>query len=222
MCAKMAQNRPLTRNISGLPRVCQGFAKGWDPHGRPVFIGLPRVPRVPRVLAGGWGWGSQSPTRCSAFDVQRSMFSSFPVLTPHQNSRFCLVSEVVRDLSDICQRSGPRRKARLYWFVRDVRDVRDCSGWVGVGGASGKNFAYFAVSAFGFQFGFLGQPRCVPKWRTPPCRAGLARRSPPKAAAARRPNSALEVRFVNFCKKVRLPSAFAVCLMAVPCNNNKL
>jgi hypothetical protein len=37
-------------------------------------------------------------------------------------------------MSGKCQRSGPPRKARLYWFVRDVRDVRDSSGWVGVGG----------------------------------------------------------------------------------------
>jgi hypothetical protein len=47
-----------------LPRVRQGFAKGWDPHGRPVFIGLPRVPRVPRVLAGGWGWGVAGGKNC--------------------------------------------------------------------------------------------------------------------------------------------------------------
>jgi hypothetical protein len=61
----------------GLPGVCQGL----DPHRWPVFIGLPRVPRVPRVLAGGWGRGGGALRIADCgfgdrpFDVQCSMFS---------------------------------------------------------------------------------------------------------------------------------------------------
>jgi hypothetical protein len=90
------------RSAKGPPSLCQGL----DAHGTPVFIGLPRVPRVPRVLAGGWG--AQSPTRCSAFDVRLfgvrcfSGFNPCPSVVNHP-----ILSEVCPGLSEICQRSAP-------------------------------------------------------------------------------------------------------------------
>ncbi len=105
--------------VQGLPGLCQGLG----PHESPVFIGLPRVPRVPRVLAGGWGGRGRQQLPHSALRTCLMFDGSI------FNLQFSIRPGFVRVLSGKCRGSGSPRKARLYWFVKDVKDVYLPRGW---------------------------------------------------------------------------------------------
>jgi hypothetical protein len=106
LCQNDSQFLSKLRNRSSsqsLPRVRQGFAKGYDPHGRPVFIGLPRVPRVPRVLAGG-GEGGGNNCRLAVADcgIGAGWRSMSNAVTPQFQSLRLSVSAVKNSALRTC------------------------------------------------------------------------------------------------------------------------